>query len=1111
MCSETCLYLRRWLLVCCLLPALAACDRPGQPDGLASPDAQAIALNNRGVGLMGRYDYDAALQIFRQLITQYPQQLAFRVNHAIAQMNRQLDGDEADALRRFDALAAEYPGEPRVRYCAGLLEFRRGELARATEHLQAVLAADPHDPFAAYFLAQSFQQHGETSAALDWYRRALDADPYLRSAYYALAQLYRQQGQPDEARRHITLYQQLASNPRAQLVEFKYTRMGPKCEAGMAGAAAQPVEQRPAGPLFAEPGVPLTLLPPAGDAQAGRPNLTVADIDEDGRLDLFVAGRAGEADAYNTVLLGQDDGTFAVAGDHPLAAIPAVNTALWGDFDNDGHTDVYLCRRGPNQLWQHADGGNWQDVTAATQTDNGTFNTVDGALFDADHDGDLDLFLVNGDGPDELLNNNLDGSFRPLAAERGLDGGQSATRQVLLLDIDNDRDTDIITLKAAPPHAVYTNELGWNYTPASDQAAFINTPMDALVSADNDADGHPELYALGADGGVMRWQVNRGDPWQKTVIGKLPAAEHPQLELRDVDGDGHGELLLAGGEGLGVYTVQGDTLAPLYRFPGDQAVLAWAAVVIDVGRGPAVAVLQADNALRLSPAGEGRHAFIGIAPSGQDDNAATMRSNASGIGTRLALRSGSRWILTDNWRRHSAPGQGLQPVVAGLGGARQLDFVSLTWSDGVYQTELDLAAGQLHRINETERQLSSCPVLFAWDGERYAFISDLLGVGGLGYFIEPGVSAPPRPRENFLLPAGLLEPRDGTYVIKIGEPMEEAAYLDAVRLVAYDLPPGWDLVLDERMAITAPEATGEVHYFQAEQLPVRAVTGDGKDVTARVTAADLDAAPVGELDRRFIGRLANEQVLILEFAQALEGARPVLVIDGWVEYPYSQTMFAAWQAQAGWRAPTLEARAGDGQWQVILKEFGYPAGMPRRMSVPLPGLPPGTTALRLRTNQEIYWDRVAVVQAGDLPQARRTPLRLANAHVAESGFARRSTGPQRQPHYDYAQRSPLWDTRYMAGHYTAFGTATELVAAVDDATAIIGPGEEVHLEFNAELPSLPAGWRRRFVVEANGWAKDMDLYTAQGNTLAPLPSSGLAGGPRDALHARYNTRYRAGQ
>jgi len=218
------------------------------------------------------------------------------------------------------------------------------------------------------------------------------ADPYLRSAYYALAQGYRQLGKPEEARRHIALYQRLADNPRAQLVEFKYTRMGPRCEARTVGAANTALAQRPAGPLFGDPGKRLSLLPPAG-GEAPIPNLTVVDIDADGQLDLFLAGRSGEPGTHNAVLLGQADGSFAVAANHPLTRVPGVNTALWGDYDNDGHTDVYLCRRGPNQLWRHSGDGSWQDVTAATGTDNGNLDTVDGALFDADHDGDLDLFL----------------------------------------------------------------------------------------------------------------------------------------------------------------------------------------------------------------------------------------------------------------------------------------------------------------------------------------------------------------------------------------------------------------------------------------------------------------------------------------------------------------------------------------------------------------------------------------------------------------------------------------------------------------------------------------------------------------------------------------------
>jgi hypothetical protein len=178
------------------------------------------------------------------------------------------------------------------------------------------------------------------------------------------------------------------------------------------------------------------------------------------------------------------------------------------------------------------------------------------------------------------------------------------------------------------------------------------------------------------------------------------------------------------------------------------------------------------------------------------------------------------------------------------------------------------------------------------------------------------------------------------------------------------------------------------------------------------------------------------------------------------------------------------------------------------MSVPLDGLPEATTALRLTTNQEIYWDRIAVVYAEPPPAVRPVQLPLERAQLLETGFARRSTGNQRQPHYDYDRRSPLWDTRHMRGYYTQFGPVGELLEAVDDALAIIGPGEEIHLEFAADLPALPPGWQRRLVLETNGWAKDMDLYTADGMTVGPLPVSGKPAQRRDALHQKYNTRYR---
>ncbi len=130
--------------------------------------------------------------------------------------------------------------------------------------------------------------------------------------------------------------------------------------------------------------------------------------------------------------------------------------------------------------------------------------------------------------------------------------------------------------------------------------------------------------------------------------------------------------------------------------------------------------------------------------------------------------------------------------------------------------------------------------------------------------------------------------------------------------------------------------------------------------------------------------------------------------------------------------------------------------------------------------------------------------------MSQPGFARRTTGPQRLPSYDYHQRRPLWDTRFQAGFHTAIGPVDELVRASDNALAIFGPGEEIHFEFEAATDAPPPGWTRRFVVEARGWCKDMDLFTKDGETIEPLPRSGVNSPHRDQLHERYNTRYRSG-
>ncbi len=1087
----------------------------------AAPSNEAVSLNNLGVGLMGRFEYDAARQAFEQALAMRPNDADLIVNLAIATLNRQREGDEDRALKLLAEALVMEPGHLRAIYCQGLLRLYLQSPELGQPSFEQVTSADSRDAYAAYYLGQCFAQQRRYEQAIAQYEKAIELDGRIRSAYYAASQAYRATGRNEDATRMLAEFQALDRHPQAKLAEFKYTRMGPKAMAQAIGVTDRHVVAGPDGPVFLNPQRLLANSDQlrwrtAFDDSERAISITAVDVDHDGDIDIFIANCfEGSDHVFNAVCINDGAGLFTLDIDHPFARVPNVNAALWGDFDNDGFTDVYFCRVGANMLWRQSAKDVWEDVTESTRTANGEFDSVDGAFFDADHDGDLDIFIVNANGPNELLNNNLDGTFRKIAAEAGITGSGGGSRQVIAVDLDNDRDIDIVVINNQPPHDVWINERAWTYRrlEGDDPSRYLSTHAVAL---DGDADGLPEFgYASGGSIGRVRHASESGwknePPAQQDgdrlagTAGWLSAA---------MDANGSGSIDVVGARLLNGHAVRGWTLVNLDSAQG------WSIVAYDAERGPMI----------WRP-GPGRHAFASVSFSGRQvtsDNK-QIRSNASGIGVQYAARVGSEWIAGTMVRNSSGPGQSLQPMAIGLGGAEKIDFLSTTWSDGVFQTELDLEAGKLHVIEETERQLSSCPVLFAWDGERYRFITDLLGVGGMGYLLSPGpppTYATSRPWENLLLPEAVIQPKDGQFILKLGEPMEEACYLDSARLFAYDLPAGWNMTVDDRMHTGGgPEPTGAAMFYREASLRVPALAANdrGDDVTRSVAEADLIAADVGEVDQRFIGRLVREHALTLEFEACDSDDAPstsstrrwALIIDGWVEYPYSQTSFAAWQAGASYEAPTLEVRDENGGWTIVYEQFGYPAGFPRQMAMRLPDDLDcsGVMAFRLRTNQEIYFDRVALIEIEECAEAKRIELPMTHAMLADVGFALRTNGPQRQPDYDYDRRAPLWDTRHQRGWYSAFGDVRELVATQDDAMAVFGPGEEIEFRFDASvLNDLPENGRRRFVFESHGWCKDMDLYTKDGDTVEPLPRNldSPDAALRDELHLRFNTRYQSG-
>ena len=1057
------IYLQLGVATLCFL---TACSSP-------SPTLEQIALNDRGVAEMGRYEYSKAHDTFSEVVQNAPSWLEGRVNLAIATLNRQTEGDENRALDVVSDVLAEEPDHTRALYVSGMIHLYLGKPEQATPFLSRVIEMDPDDAYAAYFLGQSYLQLGDNETASRWFLKTVELEPYLRSAYWAGSQALRRIDRIDESESLLEDYQRFAPNPAARLAGFSYTRMGLKAEAlSVSVENLEHIAFKPQGVLFAES--------QSIDIEGSVSSVTVVDINGDEEYEYLLSG-----EGRHIIHQGSKS--------RPLS-VENTGVALWGDVNDDGEVDLVLCGEAGSYIYYQQDGEFGQATTLSEQA------CVAGALFDADHDGDLDV-TVTGPAGNQLLSNNRDGTFRDIAPQMGLTGEPG--HQLLVVDLDADRDLDIVVL-GAQKNNVWRNDRTWQYQDYQGLEDFSGTALRAATSADVDADGHQEIYGVDQGGSVLAWRFDGRDWMRRTVTSnpEAPFGETAELAVADFDGDGQPELMRSYPGGFDIIDPRVGKVVHSQKVTGLRSAII---TNVEPAKGPSILTLDSSG-VTYWPPGPGRFEFLAVVPSGRSE-ADQMRSNASGIGTQTKVRTAGRWTVDLVMDSHSGPGQSLMPLTVGLAGKKSADYIALTWSDGVTQTELDLASGSLHVISETQRQLASCPVVFVWDGQEYRFVTDVLGVAGMGFFTAPGEVAEPRPFERYLLEPGVLRERSGKYHVKLTEPMEENAYLDAATIHVYDMPNDWSMVLDERMG---EGVTGRPITFMRSVDPSRVTDVKGVEVTSLVLSEDRKAPHPGDVDARFIGLLADDQTLTMEFDEPIETVGATLVADGWVEYPYSQTVFAAWQAGLRYRSVSIETRDESGNWQLFTREFGYPAGMPRKMALPLEGLPEGTTALRLSSNLEIYWDRLRIVYEANAENIIHHVIEPTQVRVARTGFPKRSNAAQNVPHYDYMDRSPYWDTKSQRGFYTLLGDATPLVEKLDGAMAIIGGGEEIHLEFPA-LPEPEEKLNRHFVLDFRGWAKDMDLYTRDGETVGPLPDPDYADKTRrDLLHARYNVRFQEG-
>jgi hypothetical protein len=897
--------------------------------------------------------------------------------------------------------------------------------------------------------------------------------------------------------------------------------------------------------------------------------MVVLDYNRDGKPDLFLAGAVVEKGQVRDLLLRNDgEGRFTdVTAEAGLAGARPTLGCCVGDFDNDEYPDLLLTGVGAQRLFRNNGDGKFEDVTVKATLDKVASVCFGAAVVDLDQDSDLDLLLCE-------FAANAEDAVKRLKGEKIERGGglavflhigaappvQSPTDKAPPLecrfkrtdlpplrgptvplvglaasDMDGDRDVDFLILPDRAVPAVVLNDRLLKFRRASLPDKLIpSARWNGALVLDVDHDGRSDLLLLSADE-RPNLLLNRGKPgqdspgeWFESVATNSPPLR--QALAVDVDLDSWTDVVGLSREGLPVllHNEGGRLVWKPEAFGRDddwpRDLVALTVCVADGDERPHLLVWSESKGLQeYDNRGNGnRGVRVELRGRNSKDGQNELRCNADGIGVWAAALAGDLWSGQENTTLSAGLGQSRQPLLFGLARHPRIDVLRLRWPDGTLQAEpdlrtaQDLLAGKLHPVLQRNRMPGSCPILFAWNGRRFVFVNDFLGAGSIGETGPDGTTRPPRPEESVKIESDQLVTREGQYVLKIAEPMDETTYLDCLQLVAIDQPPGGRVYPDERFVTAGPPPSQRLVAFNKEIHPVQARDHRGRDVTR--TLRHWDRVTVDDFAKRAWTGFAEEHSIELDFGDRLASfaadERLYLCLAGWTAYPFPESSWAAHQAGVAEQWPILERQDEAGRWR-SLGEAGFPAGLPRMMLLDVTGKLTGPRCrLRLRTNMQIYWDQAFI--AANVSEPRAITLDVHQATLAAGRIVKECSPDGRAPSlYDYDRHEDVPLVR-QSGRMTRFGDVTELLRQRDDRFVIFGPGDDLSVRFDAvSLPPLPAGWQRSFVLRTAGYCKDTALSTAHGGTVEPLPFQAMRHYPygpeqrypRDPLHRDYFRRY----
>ncbi len=461
---------------------------------------------------------------------------------------------------------------------------------------------------------------------------------------------------------------------------------------------------------------------------------SLADIDNDGDLDLFFQGGSGARQLFrnNVIGTGTFDYTNITASMLPSSTLGDSWSAAWGDYNGDGKIDVFVGQTNGGTTTGDVLQNNWplafSNTSSATGLDDpGWHQNV--AWNDIDNDRDLDLLLaMEGPNPTdpkhEIYLQGPAGSFTPVGAVAGFQAPEGIKAYGMAIgDTDGDGDLDVY-ISTCRPGGNIRNNFFENRLVETGSLSFVDIAdtngtqfMDNSYGAefhdfDNDAD--LDLFMVGADGNPSKiWRNDGGNEF--TDVDTLTG--HPLLSdtggdfngARSVDYDNDGDLDLFFHDHL---ALNGKNYArKLYRNDGgwqftDVTTAAGLHLTNEGGYDSAWGDLDLDGDQDLVAATNSviaERVFISNASTIGNHwlyirlDGATENTTAIGATIYATLDSGTPQQLTLRREANTNAGtfnQSDLPVHFGLGAATTIDQLRIHWPDGTEQYLFDVAANQ---------------------------------------------------------------------------------------------------------------------------------------------------------------------------------------------------------------------------------------------------------------------------------------------------------------------------------------------------------------------------------------------------------------------------------